>query len=455
MSLQQVIQNILPMIIPIIIMKGDISALCIPIILYIVIPIIDKCEKLVKKHLFKRYTYLIYEYDISAGDNHRIYNAQFRNVTFWLEKHGQFPDTLMCHRSAATQIEIAKGWYTSNPQNVVAPNSEITLCINDMKFIISSHISLEGKGIHNTFYKIIANNNKEFRDLLEHLAKMEVEFIHKACKNGDVKFNFYSDTQSKYISNNINVTKTFDNIFLEKNIRDRILTSIEYFSEKVDWYVKMGIQRKIGIILYGPPGNGKTSLAIALSHTYKKQIFKLDLSLNKHHFFNQITDIRPGSIVLIDDVDTFPVTNIRSIDPSIRPISDNLPQGGQGGQGGQSGDDKNRRLLLSDVLEVLDGYYYLRECIVIATTNHIEKLDPAFIRPGRFDHKIEINNMSKAVLIQIINCYFEEELSAEILKEIPDNLNISVSEFINSIIIPHAASLSQVTDQIIKISSRK
>ncbi len=48
-----------------------------------------------------------------------------------------------------------------------------------------------------------------------------------------------------------------------------------------------------------------------------------------------------------------------------------------------------KKINLSHLLEILDGYCYFKNCVVILTTNHVEKLDPAIIREGRIDMKFE------------------------------------------------------------------
>jgi len=78
----------------------------------------------------------------------------------------------------------------------------------------------------------------------------------------------------------------------------------------------------------------------------------------------------------------------------------------------------------------------LSECIVIMTTNHIEKLDPAFIRPGRVDHKLELGNVSKEQIVQIIKYFYGRTVSSSLLDKIY-NVDISTSELINTIILSH------------------
>ena len=82
---------------------------------------------------------------------------------------------------------------------------------------------------------------------------------------------------------------------------------------------------------------------------------------------------------------------------------------------------------LKDLLEVFDGYNYLKNCIIIMTTNNIEKLDPALIRPGRIDHKIEFTHATSEQISEILAlCDIKTKI----------NKKITTSELINNIIAP-------------------
>ena len=255
------------------------------------------------------------------------------------------------------------------------------------------------------------------------MEKIQIEKVKIDYRSNNYKYFRYNITKSSFVANTINVNKSFDNVFLDHAIKTKIIHNIEYFLNNKERYDKLGMQRKLGYLFYGKPGNGKTSMAIAMAKTYNKNIYKVDLSVTKDAFLNQITNIPQGSIVLFEDVDTFAVTHDRAKEVE----KDNKKE---------DNTQLSSKLLLSDILEVLDGYYYLSECVVVMTTNHIEKLDPAFIRPGRVDHKIELCNVSKEQIIQIIKYFYGKNIHSSILNKIA-NVDISTSELINTIILSH------------------
>merc|ERR1719201_490574 len=91
--------------------------------------------------------------------------------------------------------------------------------------------------------------------------------------------------------------------------------------------------------------------------------------------------------------------------------NDGMPGGGimtTSGGWGKFGDDKTDELDLSGVLNVLDGVVDCPERILVMTTNHPEKLDPALIRPGRINLKLCLNYMQAPEMLQMVAHYFGE-----------------------------------------------
>ena len=76
------------------------------------------------------------------------------------------------------------------------------------------------------------------------------------------------------------------------------------------------------------------------------------------------------------------------------------------------------KLSLGDILEVLDGYCFLQNCIIIMTTNFIDKLDCALIRSGRMDHKIQLENVSKEQITQIISYFYKKDIDIKSIRDI-------------------------------------
>jgi len=140
----------------------------------------------------------------------------------------------------------------------------------------------------------------------------------------------------------------------------------------------MGIEPPKGVLLYGPPGCGKTLLAKAVAHESKATFIRLIASELAQKFIGEgarlvrevfaLARKKAPSIVLIDEIDAI---GAKRLDV------------------GTSGEREIHRTL-TQLLAELDGFDPLDNVKVIATTNRIDILDPALLRPGRFDKVIEI-----------------------------------------------------------------
>lgn len=179
----------------------------------------------------------------------------------------------------------------------------------------------------------------------------------------------------------------------------------------------MGIRHKGGIMLSGEPGCGKTSTIMAIATYLGKDIYYMDLGKIKTNnelklCIDAIKSNNNGAVIIFEDIDC--MTNICF--ENVNVIDNNI---------------KNDALSLSFLLNVLDGTLSPEDVIFIMTTNHIEKIDPALIRPGRMDLSIEIKKCCRYQLQQIYQDIYDKELRKDILVKFKEH------EFITAQIILH------------------
>lgn len=170
-----------------------------------------------------------------------------------------------------------------------------------------------------------------------------------------------------------------NSVVLDKGVMANLESLIDEFLESRDWYISKGIPYQIGFLFHGPPGNGKTSTALALASQFKCSIYLAKLTgIGDQSLRKLFSAIPAGAIVLIEDVDSI-----------FSPISSS--EGDVGGNKVVSSDIFNT-LTFSGFLNAMDGIMGADGRILIMTTNHKDQLNPALIRKGRIDHEILFDN---------------------------------------------------------------
>ncbi|KAJ1461992.1 P-loop containing nucleoside triphosphate hydrolase protein [Pelagophyceae sp. CCMP2097] len=260
-----------------------------------------------------------------------------------------------------------------------------------------------------------------------------------------------SATGPTYKRYRLEASKTFKSLFFPE--KPRLLSLLDAFAERRGKFGVRGFPRKLGIMLHGPPGTGKTSLIKAIAHRTGRSVVSIPLGrvVTNQDLMDAMFDLRfnvvgldcpvrlafSQAIFVLEDIDAAsPVVLARANAegaPPPRPAAA-APAGGddplvqllmmmtaaegpaKGGAGRSSpfmAADSSDALDLSGVLNVLDGVVDSPERIVIVTTNHPEKLDPALVRPGRIDLKLELGFVQEAEALEMARHYV---LGGEVLE---------------------------------------
>lgn len=160
-------------------------------------------------------------------------------------------------------------------------------------------------------------------------------------------------------------------VVLDDNKKEKIIDDVKEFLQSSKWYEERGIPYRRGYLLHGPPGCGKTSFITALAGHLEYSICVLNLSdpgLTDDRL-NYLMAVAPSqSIILLEDIDSAFVSREES--SAMKIAYEGL-----------------NRVTFSGLLNMLDGVASSEARIVFMTTNYLERLDPALIRPGRVDVK--------------------------------------------------------------------
>jgi hypothetical protein len=173
--------------------------------------------------------------------------------------------------------------------------------------------------------------------------------------------------------------RSLDSVVLDEGVARRLHDDIHEFFSRRAWYAQMGIPWRRGYLLYGPPGTGKTSAAYALAGELRLKLCTLSLAnpkLNDNLMADLLQRTPPRSLILIEDIDAFFTARDKQ--------------------------DERMQISFSGLLNALDGVGAQEGRIIVLTTNHRDKLDPALIRPGRIDVEVELGKATRLQLRQLL-----------------------------------------------------
>lgn len=202
-------------------------------------------------------------------------------------------------------------------------------------------------------------------------------------------------------------TVKWDDIGGLLDVKQELIEAVEWPIKKPEVFKRIGIQPPKGILLYGPPGCGKTMLARAIS-TESEANF---ISIKGPEFFSKwvgesekaIREVfRKGriaapSIIFFDELDSV------------------IPRRGMG-----YADSGATERVISQLLTEMDGIEALQNVVVIAATNRPDIIDPAALRPGRFDRLIYVPDPDERTRVQILKIH---------TKSVPFAKDVSLEDF--------------------------
>ncbi|ESP02843.1 hypothetical protein LOTGIDRAFT_185574, partial [Lottia gigantea] len=186
-------------------------------------------------------------------------------------------------------------------------------------------------------------------------------------------------------------------VILDKNKSENLLKDVKEFINNPKWYMERGIPYRRGYLLHGPPGCGKSSYIMALAGALDYSICVLNLSergLSDDRLNYLLTVAPEQSIILLEDIDAAFVS---------RDLAQENPTAYQG----------MGRLTFSGLLNALDGVASAEARIVFMTTNYLERLDAALIRPGRVDVKELIDYATEYQLQEMFRRFYPNQVESD------------------------------------------
>ena len=186
---------------------------------------------------------------------------------------------------------------------------------------------------------------------------------------------------------------TFEKIGGLKYEIEEVREAVEYPLTRPEIFAKVGVEPPKGILLHGPPGTGKTLVAKAVAHQANATFIRMSGSELVHKFIGEGAQLvrelfemareKAPAIVFIDEIDA--VGSMRTQDNT-------------------SGSAEVQRTLMQ-LLAEMDGFDTRGDVRIMAATNRVDMLDPALLRPGRFDRVLEIPLPDEASRLEILKIH--------------------------------------------------
>jgi len=239
---------------------------------------------------------------------------------------------------------------------------------------------------------------------------------------------------SKKLINSEKPKTKFDDVAGAQEAKEEVLEIVD-FLKSPDRYVELGAKIPKGVLLVGSPGTGKTLLAKAVAGEAEVPFFSVSGSSFIEMFvgvgaarvrdlFEQAKKDAP-SIIFIDEIDAI---------------------GKSRAAGGMMGGNDEREQTLNQLLAEMDGFGTDTPIIILAATNRPEILDPALLRPGRFDRQVLVDKPDYQGRIDILKVH---------VKGVKQDANVDLEEIARLTAGLAGADLANIVNEAALLAGRK
>jgi hypothetical protein len=395
--------------------------------------IIEALNRIITRYI-ERKVNVLKTIDVKNVKSSVVFERSYKKATV-----NPIPDSLLEYISSLKESEKLRftEFYTVN-------KNEEFLVANDI-YAKMINVEFESDRISLTFIKFEIFSYT--LDLLQ--LKTWINYIHnnyeidKSNKFGNDKFYFDEIEVSPrsplaryesilFTMNKFKTNKRLEHIF-GPGI-DTIISRVDMFINKPEWYTKKGIPYTIGILLHGPPGTGKTSMIKAIGNQTGRHIVNMKIrptSTQKqifNMFFSDKIKVLDGQkieelvipldkrIYVLEDIDclssiVFQRSETQESENEKKKKEDaekeKMRRSKEVDFGRPDEIDKSPEINLSFLLNLLDGVLETPGRILIMTSNCPEKLDKALVRPGRVDINVRLGYCSVDTVQKMFNSFFE------------------------------------------------
>lgn len=239
----------------------------------------------------------------------------------------------------------------------------------------------------NVSCQIVGKNRLKYLEEYNHMIRLKMPDMRDHLNIS------YFSSANNYVARFYNRKKSFDDVFIPDDMKEKIISILDNFLSSRRYYEEHGITYKLGIALSGPPGSGKSIVAKAIASYVGWEIRYIGAK-------DSLDSYLTNTVIMFEDIDCIVDESREKDGTGSKRKGGKVPTFKELQEADQKGElhlwsNEQGKLSMHSLLNYVDGILSPSSCIFIATTNYPDRLDPALVRPGRFDYHFTIDHADR------------------------------------------------------------
>lgn len=366
-------------------------------------------------------TYISYHPIINPHSNRlKGYDITFEQYCSYIEQYLKESRTLFLKKETGGKFQLKWLENSKNPRDIIEPGI-YPISVTSLGDIIYYSPT---QYIISTSYNAIIFDEKNLDTIV---LKMYLEDKSKNTSTPtELKIFVPAVNDRKEVTGvkaigTISSKKTFDSLFFEQ--KPALMNLMQKFKNKTLYPAHVSMDTKLGILLYGPPGTGKTGTISAIANQLQRNIIAINfaeirLCKDLDAILDPVKFPYKNYVFVFDELDCI-LNALGELKKENAPMNDwgKMLMAAEGEERksiiemmrGERHFKPDATIDMAYLLQKLDGLVSAEDRVIIATTNNPDIINPALLRPGRFDLKLCLGQCNRKMLLDILSYYYKDE----------------------------------------------